>query len=581
MKRWAAVFVAGVGLAWACGFDGSLREYLSVSFWSPFMRRPADFERPNIRRANTAYAGMGPVSATALGKLRAEYRQISQPREEEFDTTTLRAAVQAARVAAGMSARDREEVELIDAKIDMRAGDQNRTEPLKAAVRKFDAFLKTAKTPEWLSEARGWLAYTHVLLGEPAAAGKLYLDELNRDGSNIGRDTLLKSLAMTFGPDGELELRNHLDEYFDTPEHAVFAIQMVTNPRQGDEAEFYKRVNALLLEHRDLLAGSQELPLLIMRTALRMGDPAGAIQVAEMLPAGSSVRKHPDYLWMLGSAHYVAREYEEAAAPLVELFGSLKDNDSRKAAAAYGLVGAYQKTGNWVEQIRFAGWVGQSPSDVYSDGSGNERNFGIYWASSGWDLNLLLDVEAPDEALWEFIAKYPDAKNVRLVKYALAVRLAREDKYADSAEIYEDIGQRRRGPRMRELAALWMDGSTRSKYEFAKVLTEHADGVYFNDSIWWGRQRYALIAETESRFTKEEREQQIAKERELRDQQEEHWRAYKILRDVMEAEGPSELGRKAALLAQKNVRMIATDRFGRQDEVAQADRDIAVWLRAR
>jgi hypothetical protein len=354
---------------------------------------------------------------------------------------------------------------------------------------------------------------------------------------------------------------------------------MVTNPRAAEEAEFYRLVNALLLQHQDLLAQSEELPLLMMRTALRMGDPASAVRVAGMVPTGARVRKHPDYLWMLGSAHFIAREYLEAEAPLVELFTSLKDDDSRKAAAAYGLVGVYQKTGNWVERIRYAAWVGHPSSDVY--GGGDERNFGIYWAFSGWDLNLLLDVEAPYEALREFVAKYPNAEKVRLVKYAMAVRLARADKYAESAELYEAIGQKRRGPRMRELATLWADDSTQRKYEFAKVLSEHADGVYFNDSLWLGQQRYALIAENESRFTKEERAQQIARERALRDQQEEHWRAYKILREVMDVEGSSALGRKAARLAQKNVRMIRTDRFGREEEIAQADRDIAVWLRER
>jgi hypothetical protein len=159
--------------------------------------------------------------------------------------------------------------------------------------------------------------------------------------------------------------------------------------------------------------------------------------------------------------------------------------------------------------------------------------------------------------------------------------LAREDKYTESAAMYESIGQPVRMLRMRQLAKLWADGTNASKYAFAKVLSDHGNGVYYNDSLWDGFQRYALGAENDSRLTKDERERQIALERDLRDQQEEHWRAYKILREVMDAEGRNELGRKAGLLAQKNLRMIRTDRFGRQDEVAQLEREVSRWLEGR
>ena len=580
MKRWMAA-VMGVGLVWACGFDGSLREYLSVTFWSPFMKHPAAFERAGVKRANVAFAGMGVWDATPLGRLRQWYHNISQPQEREFDAAPYRAAVAAALADRSLSARDREEVLLIDAKIDVRLGDQNRPEPLRAAQVKLESFLKTATTVEWLSEARGWLAYTHYLLGDQTAAGKLYLDELNHDGSNVNRHALLNSLSMTYGYDGELKMLDHLEEYFDTAEHAVFAIQLATNPRDESGVEAYRRVNALLGAHRELLNRSEELPLLMMRVALRMGDPAQVVAVAGMVPSGARVRRDPDFLWMLGSAHFVSRDYAGAERPLVEMFGLLKDDDARKAAAAYGLCGVYAKSGNRVEQLRYGLWLGLAGMNVYYNGDADFRNMGVYWAFSGWDLKLVLEADASMEDLRAFLAKYPEAKNVRLVKYAIAVRLAREDRYAESAEVYESIGQRRRGPRMRELARLWADGSAESKVSFAAVLTEHGDGVYFNDSMWYGQQNYALHGDTETRFTKEERERQVALERELRDSQEEHWRAYKILREVMESEGWNSLGRKAGVLAQKNLRMIRTDRFGRAEEVAQADRDVTQWLRGK
>ena len=79
MRRWAAVLAAGAGLVWACQFDGTLRAYLSVSFWSPFLKTPAEFERAGVKRVDVAYAGMGPLSATPLGRLREAYRKISKP----------------------------------------------------------------------------------------------------------------------------------------------------------------------------------------------------------------------------------------------------------------------------------------------------------------------------------------------------------------------------------------------------------------------------------------------------------------------------------------------------------------------
>lgn len=53
---------------------------------------------------------------------------------------------------------------------------------------------------------------------------------MNRSGSNLSRETVLNSLRMTYGYDGGPELLAHLEEYFDTPEHAAFAIQLATNP---------------------------------------------------------------------------------------------------------------------------------------------------------------------------------------------------------------------------------------------------------------------------------------------------------------------------------------------------------------
>src|SRR5260370_26155537 len=212
---------------------------------------------------------------TPLEKLRASYQQISQPEPVAFDPVLQRQAVADARAQPTLTRREREEVDLIDAKIDMRAGQpSDNTETLRRAQEKLKQFLRTARTPEFLSEARGWLAHIHYLFGEQTAAGKIYLDELNRNGSNLSRETLLNSLRMNYGYDGGPELLAHLEEYFDTPEHAAFAIQMVTKPhwdrythwnrydgkyakpkeRVDEVVQSYARINELLKKHRDLLA---------------------------------------------------------------------------------------------------------------------------------------------------------------------------------------------------------------------------------------------------------------------------------------------------------------------------------------
>ncbi|MEI9815011.1 MAG: hypothetical protein WDO18_21245 [Acidobacteriota bacterium] len=583
MKRVIAGTIVCVGLAWSCGFDMSLREYLNVRFWQPFAKSARNFERPNVKRMDTAFAGMGPIDGTPVGKMRAIYR------DTDVRNTAAHASAAAALAGTGLSQRDREEIELIDAKFDIQSAEENQPDTkLLEAQGKLIAFLRTATTPEWTSEARGWLAHVYYRLGDQTTAGKMYLDELNRNGSNLSRETLLTSLKLTYQYDGGVKLTQHLEDYFDTPEHAAFAVQVVTNPTnqwKGPEArvEWVKSLQ-LLEKHQALLAsngGSQALALLSMRTAMRMGDIPGALRVARMIPAKSRIRQEPDYLWMLAGAHYVSRDYAAAEAPLLQLFGLLRNDDARKAAAAYGLCGVYQKTGNWVEQLHFALWEGQGDVGWYGDGSGNITNLGLYWAPSGWDANLLLDTEAPLEAVQEFLKKYPQASNVRRAKYSLAVRLARVNRYGEAAEIYESIGQKRRGPRMRELEKLWADQTPAGKFRFAEYLGSLENGVYYNDALWYGLQRYALQGDQDAQLTTRERALQMDRERRLRDEQEEYWRAYLVLRDVMNEAGKTELGRSAAQLALRDLRRISTARFGREKDIAEADIEVSRWLAGR
>ncbi|MGD1072753.1 MAG: hypothetical protein ABSB15_21745, partial [Bryobacteraceae bacterium] len=410
--------------------------------------------------------------------------------------------------------------------------------------------------------------------------------------------TLLNSLRMTYGYDGGKKLLDHLDDYFDTPEHAAFAIQLVTNPHwdptqsRDDEAKTYARIKELLDRHGKLLqsnSGSEALAILGMRTALRMGDPPGALAIARMVPAGAPIRREPDFDWMLASAHFLTHDFAAAEAPLLELFESPRSFANQKAAAAYGLCGVYSKAGNFVEQIRFALWLHKALAqrESYLSYPGVLADQSIYWAESGWDLNLLLETEVPDNALESFLKKYPDAPDARLVRYALAVRFARQNRYEEAAQIYESIHAWWRVPRMRQLAALYREANRtdlaapqldEARYKLAEFIGANSARIYFNDQLWNGLQRYALTASTDTRLTREERQALTLGERKLRDDQEELWRAYLILRGVVGDSGHTDVGRRAAQLAIRDLRGIS-ERFERRTEIRNADIELSRWLR--
>ena len=574
----------------ACGFDDSLREYLSARFWLPFAKHASNFEKPNIRRTNSAFAGMtsdGPDNA--LSRLRTAYQLISNP---DMSPGTVEGALHRlaeVRNDSSLTPREKEEVDLLDAKIDLRAAERDDTAPLDVVERKFQAFLTTARIPAFQSEARGWLAHVYYLEGDQTRAGKMYLDELNRPGSNLSRETLLNSLRLTYEYTGGQELLDHIGEYFDTPEHAIFAIQLATNPRwektredqrftRDQSAKSYAQIRGLLQKHSKLLH-SDPLAMLSMRTALRMGDLPGARAIAETIPATSTVRADPDFLWMLASIDFLSHDYAAAEQPLLDLFHSKRSTDNQRAAAAYGLCGVYQKTHKPIEQIRYALWLRTQGrvNQVYEIVSGLS-DFTVYWAVSGFDLSMLLDVEAPVEALQSFIEQNPNVPDLRVVRYALGVRLARENRYDESAQLFESIEAGRRAPRMRRLAELYKAAiDPQGKFAFAKFVADNENGIYFDDLLWSGYQRYGLTAENESRFTAAERERHLHFERQLKDDQEEYWRAYHLLREVMRESNDPALSRKAAQLAQRSIRRMS-QRFGRLDELQAADRELSAWL---
>jgi hypothetical protein len=273
----------------------------------------------------------------------------------------------------------------------------------------------------------------------------------------------LTSLHMNYAYDGGEQLLEHLEAYFDTPEHAIFAIQLATNPhwrlaRDTEEARTYGHIIKLLEAHRDLLE-SNALTMLALRTTLRMGDPGAALKTSDSVPANSTVREDPDFLWMAASARFLTRHFAEAESPLLALFRSKRASEDQRAAAAYALCGVYRKTNSPLEQLRYSLWLAAKSEGGWQSPNQGVADMSIYWAPSSWDLNLQLEAETPTEVLRAFVDQNPSLPKIRLVKYALAVRLARENRYQEAADIFELIHAVRRAPRMRQLAALYKDAN--------------------------------------------------------------------------------------------------------------------------
>jgi len=139
-----------------------------------------------------------------------------------------------------------------------------------------------------------------------------------------------------------------------------------------------------------------------------------------------------------------------------------------------------------------------------------------------------------------------------------------------------------------------------AQYTYAAFLADHPEQIFFNDMLWGGFQRWVFIEQygdddqsqpstsflapgsvppAEQGLTRQEREFFLHQERGVRDEQEERWRAYKILAAVVDEAGDSELGKRAARKALSCLVRINPERFGRKDEIAAAMRDLANWLR--
>ncbi|TAN41812.1 MAG: hypothetical protein EPN22_14195 [Nitrospirae bacterium] len=552
-----------------------------------------------------AYAGFSTKSASdTLFKVRKSYvRNAYKQALVELEEAKK----------AKLAEREREELLLIDAKLDLRIWEVNAPSDktlLERAKRKFEAFLRTSTMPLWRSEARGWLARTHYLLGEYSSAVKIYIDELDKADTIFTKESVVSSLHMIFPYNGSsLRLVDHLEEYFDTPAHALFVVYLVTNPVYSDAREranmsrvAQKTIDALQ-KHKELFIGdgmSDALALALMRAAIYNGDTQKALLFSRKIRKKSATADSVEFNWMVASCYFLQRDYKAAEEPLLKIAHSKTANPSELRLAAQGLIGVYHKLKRRVDQLHSAFLYEKVGDKEMSENSGLDINWG--WLV---DLSYLLDVQLADDELKEYLVRYGKvAKQIKrisykrprtayeMVEYALAVRYARLEKFDEAAELYEKLNAKSRAHRMRILADLYKktnDAAMSSQdiieaqYRYASFLEEHPNRIFFNDMVWYGFQSSMFLGDSAQDrkmrgLTKKEQEFYIGKERKLRDDQEERWRAYKILVGVVENADNLELRRRAAIKAIRCLDFINTERFGRKDEIDSAKKELVEWV---
>lgn len=612
--------VIGVGIAQGCGPWISFRDFLQRTFWQQGHYGAANLVETAPRGGGTAsYAGFSAQEGPApLAALRSAYRAIADGEEAKADVlATARQAAAVALAPGALSGASLQEARLLDAKVAMRAAGSEAA-GLAEARRKLEAFLAASPDPASASEARGWLARVLYKQGDGVAAMKIYLEELDRPSPVVPSYALGMSIRMTFAR-YEADILDHPEAFFDTPRHALFIVNALTNPTSqyawGEEPtpEVKRtqgvRILALLRERRALFtadADSRALLVAMMRVSLYGGDLDAVLADAAKAPKDSPLHQDPEFNWMVASARYLGGDVAGAEAPLRRMLGAPGATSADTKTAAQALVGVCLKTGRPVEALH-AALVGASARGGGLDGRRPQ------WCAEceAQDLPYLLDAVLTDEELSSYLTKYPkpfgdairafgyDGPKLTppdIVRYTLAVRHARRRDYAAAEEIYTKLGVTTRAERMHALAAsrakaadkaLPAADRLRARYDEAVYLADNPDRLFFNNLFWRGYQQLALMPSSgreedgrEWGFTPEERAAVAAADRRLRDEQEERWQAYRLLEGVVHDAGESPLAREAVGRILQVLPKIHS-RFGREREIASAIRKWSRWLKDR
>jgi hypothetical protein len=593
-----SVVALGVAIAAAeaCSVDIVFRAYLRQALWKPTWKYVSELAArlPAEKSSYDAYAGMSDERAGRdLEKARSAYRALfadNQSASLDWPDPVIGNLRDLLRTTSAANAAEAHELALLRCKVELRGwkpGDDAGLGQVRAC---FEAYVAQPRPSALGSEARGWLARTEFLAGNGASAAAIYMSELSSETSNIRRDRLLESLRMIHP---RLE---DLDDYFDTPAHALFASNQITT---NHELQALTTPLVERLERHESLFGrgaqSDALAIALMRAAVQSGAPAATLRYAERIPGNATTRRSAEYNWLVGTARFQEKDYVGAERALRSVLNAGDADPRQKAYAANGLVGVYARLNRPVDAL-WAAFQAESLIEtavpqsaprsetmpVYSDYY-YEMSRAEVFGYLDFDVSYLLDAGLTDSEL-EQSAKHPLMKpsDVRAIRYAVAVRRARHERFAEAAEIYEDLGAPR-ATLMHEFARVFAQTkATRASrelrlealYEYARFLSLSENEVFFNDRLWHGFQTSGFYLA--ARFA--DNDARVADvERHLRDEQEEYWRAYVILNKVVNEAGPTPLGKKAAELAITSLRSI-NSRFGRAEEIRSADLKLSSWL---
>lgn len=515
-----------------------------------------------------------------------------------------RTAADEAAASGGLSGEFAEEARLIAAKVALRAGETD-ADDLPEARRQLTAFLATRPSAARASEARGWLARVTFLEGHGPAAVRQYLDELDRPGPGLSSKVLVDSIRVAFNKD-ERAFVDHAADFFDTPRHALFVVNVVTNPEsewaeprpEADKRRLGQQFLGLLRGHTALFDGSADanaLTLALMRMAIYMGDPAGAAKDATRVKPGSALMANVEFNWMLAGAHALQGKQAEAEAPLLRMLNATAATAADRATAAQALVGVYLATHRPVEALHAAFVHETTPFDDSRDVYDSTR---MQWcvACQALDLPYLLDVGLTDAELATYLEKYPKPFGVPIsvfrdmsrkmsppdvVRYSQAVRSARRGDYERARRLYVELGVTWRAARMEKLAQLAtraadtrLDAAARldARMDIATFLAQNSERVLFNDLLWRGFQTMAL--------TDDDEKETAAKDRALRDSQEELWQAARMFEAIaLDRATRAGVARQAGVKMLDALVLINTGRFGRENEINALVTKWKAWLR--
>lgn len=310
-------------------------------------------------------------------------------------------------------------------------------------------------------DARGWLAFSSLRVGDYADALANYYRLLGDESNPRGRAEALRSLSMARSHADEDALRRLEDDLSDEPSVALtyayhnlynytarFNAYDYTLPEdeqddsdsqtseysparererekrrvrmmQADEQKEIRRVGQFvtrMLRRYPNAATSADFLLRAAGVNLASGEPRAAHELAvRALARGASGEAREDAYWIKGVAEYRLREYDAARRTLNKLVGE-------------------NSQGRLTKQTRILlALLAEDASDL---GGALEQYLLLGYQE---DAAYFIDVLMSPEQLAAYIARHPESAHLDELNYALGVRYLRAGRYADAREAYARV----------------------------------------------------------------------------------------------------------------------------------------------